>query len=657
MLLKDLTLEQKAKLTVGGGKWTTSAIPEHGIGALLLCDGPNGVRKENNAAGKGDKFNEFDSFPATCMPTSAALASSWDRNTCLAAGKELGKQARAFGVNILLGPGVNHKRTPIGGRNFEYFSEDPFLTGRLAGCYVDGVQSQGVGCALKHFYANNTEFNRTEVDVRMDERARREIYLAAFEYIVRHHKPLTVMAAYNKTEGSYCTENSRNLIAILREEWGFDGLVMSDWWAIHDTVNRLRAGCNLEMPYVSERSWHMIVEAVENGELSEARLDEMAEGVLRLAARFAPPSGEVLHTAPDLIEGHASAVRLAKNCVVLLKNQGALPLKDDFCFIGLQAKNPSIQGAGSSRVNTRYISDCLKETERLAGKEIPYCCGYAYTERSEELLNEACAMAEKHNSAVIFLGYATDVECESEDRSDMNLLPWQNELVDRVASINKNTVVVLQTGAPVAMPWIGKVNAVVQAGLLGEGSGEAVCSVLSGTCNPSGRLAETYPVRLEDNPSYRSFAKHRDYLDYEEGILTGYRYYATENVAPLFPFGYGLSYTHFTYGDFSLRREGDKIIAETNIANDGGMDGEEVVQLYVSKPLSDVLRPARELKGFEKVFIPKGDSARVSVTLDVSDLRYYNTKEEAWCVESGEYIFAFARDALTPIAELRLTIK
>lgn len=654
--LNELTLEQKAKLTVGGGKWTTCSLPEYGIPALWLCDGPNGVRKENAAAGKSDKFNEFGSFPATCMPTSAALAFSWDRDLCRAAGEELGRQARAFGVNVLLGPGVNHKRTPIGGRNFEYFSEDPFLTGRLAGSYIDGVQSQGVGCALKHFYANNTEFNRLEVDVHMDERTRREIYLAAFEYIIKNHHPMTVMAAYNRTEGVLCTESYRNLTEILREEWGFDGLVMSDWWAIRNTVERLRAGCNLEMPYVSERSWREIVAAVESGALSEEQLDAMAQGVLDLISRFKDAEKTEAQSL-DLVAGHAAAVHAAEKCIVLLKNGGCLPLGEDFCFIGLQAKDPSVQGAGSSRVNAPYVSDCLHAMSLLRGKEIPYCDGYAYGERQEHLLDEACALAACHTCAVVFLGYAADVECESEDRSSMDLPAWQNELVERVTSVNRNTVVVLQTGAPVSMPWAKDACAIVQAGLLGEGSGEAVAAVLTGKICPGGRLAETYPVRLEDNPSYKSFARHWEYLDYEEGLRTGYRYYLSENVAPLFPFGYGLSYTQFCYSGMTVRCENGEIIAEADVRNAGVYDGDEVVQLYVSLPESQVFRTGRELKGFQRVFIPKGETRHVTIRLAISDLAYYNTEEAGWRVENGTYLFEFARDALTPICAMRLAVK
>lgn len=655
--LKKLTLEQKAKLTVGGGKWSTCAIPEEDIPALIMCDGPNGVRRENEHSEKSDQFNEFNSFPATCIPTSSALASSWDREVCRRAGEVMGKQAREFGVNVLLCPGVNHKRIPIGGRNFEYFSEDPCLTGRLAGQFIDGLQGQGVGCSLKHFYANNTEHNRLTVDVRMNERAKREIYLAAFEYIVKHHAPATVMAAYNRVEGDFCTENFHNLTEILRGEWGFDGVITSDWWATHDTVKRLNAGCNLEMPYVSDRSCEKIIEAVKNGELSEDRLDEMADGVLGLIDRLY--RDEPVSNAPDLDEGHRAAVSLAEKCVVLLKNDGCLPLGNNFCYIGLQAKEPSYQGAGSSRVNTSLAQGILAATERLTGGNVAYCDGYGYEREDERLILEACALAAAHETAVVFLGLGLDVECESEDRKDIALLPWQNELVMRVSAVNPRTVVVLTTGAPVSMPWAEQAGAIIQAGLLGEGVGEAVSSVLFGKTNPSGRLVETYPCTLDESPAYRYYRNSDEIMYYNEGLLTGYRYYTTKNVRPLFPFGFGLSYTNFEYEDLAITVVGDTVTAETTVRNTGERDGEEVVQLYVSVPESTIFRPSRELKGFEKVFVRKGECVRVAIRLWIGELAYFDETESQWKVESGRYVFSIARDSMTPVlsAEQVISVK
>lgn len=651
-LVSQLTLEEKAKLTVGIDRWQTAAIPRLGIPSIRMNDGPNGVRKEDETV--YDEVNGHGSFPSTCFPCISALASSWDRALCRSVAGELGAQAKALGVNVLLGPGINHKRTPIGGRNFEYFSEDPHLTGELAAEYVEGLQETGVACSLKHFYGNNTEYNRFQVDVVIGERARQEIYLPAFEYVVRRAKPRTVMAAYNRMDGTFCSEHRHNIQDILRDAWGFGGLVVSDWEAVHNKVASVRAGCDLEMPFQTEDTVRAVIDAVRSGELSEQALDLCVDRILSLIDDV---KDNCRGAAPiDWQGAHRAAVAAAEKCAVLLKNEGnVLPLEGDFCLIGAQAIENSYQGGGSSHVNTPYAPNICAAVKALTGRDAPYAQGYAYDDAgSPELEEEAVALARRHGTAVVFLGYNENVETESRDRTDMDLPARQNRLVRRLCEACGRVAVVLFTGAPVAMPWAGEVQAILQAGLAGEGSGEAVAALLLGRANPSGRLSESYPVRLEDNPSYPYYAAYPDKLYYDEGIFTGYRYYVTKGVRPLFPFGYGLSYTTFAYGDVRATDEGERILLETTVENTGDCSGGEVVQWYVSAP-QGAERPAAELKAFSKVYLQAGESARVRLYVEKSALRRYDEAAACWVFDAGEYVFSLRSDCFTVLAEQRLS--
>lgn len=651
-LVSQLTLEEKAKLTVGIDRWQTAAIPRLGIPSIRMNDGPNGVRKEDETV--YDEVNGHGSFPSTCFPCISALASSWDRALCRSVAGELGAQAKALGVNVLLGPGINHKRTPIGGRNFEYFSEDPHLTGELAAEYVEGLQETGVACSLKHFYGNNTEYNRFQVDVVIGERARQEIYLPAFEYVVRRAKPRTVMAAYNRMDGTFCSEHRHNIQDILRDVWGFGGLVVSDWEAVHNKVASVQAGCDLEMPFQTEDTVRAVIDAVRSGELSEQALDLCVDRILCLIDDV---KDNCKGAAPiDWQGAHLAAVAAAEKCAVLLKNEGnVLPLEEDFCLIGVQAVENSYQGGGSSHVNTPYAPNVCAAVKTLTGRDVPYAQGYAYDDAgSPDLEEEAVALARRHGVAVVFLGYNENVETESRDRTDMDLPARQNRLVRRLCEVCARVAVVLFTGAPVAMPWAGEVQAILQAGLAGEGSGEAVAALLLGRANPSGRLSESYPVRLEDNPSYPYYAAYPDKLYYDEGIFTGYRYYVTKGVRPLFPFGYGLSYTTFAYGDVRATDAGERILLETTVENTGDCSGGEVLQWYVSAP-QGAERPAAELKAFSKVYLQAGESARVRLYVEKSALCRYDEAAACWVFDAGEYVFSLRSDCFTVLAEQRLS--
>ena len=656
-LVKQLTLEEKAKLTVGIDRWQTAAIPRLGIPSIRMNDGPNGVRKEDESV--FDEVNGHGSFPATCFPCISALANSWDAQLCRGVAGQLGAQAKALGVNVLLGPGINHKRTPVGGRNFEYFSEDPHLTGELASAYVEGLQETGVACSLKHFYGNNTEYNRFHVNVKMSERARREIYLPAFERVVRGAKPRTVMAAYNRLDGVYCSENERVLNGILRGEWGFEGLVVSDWDAVHDKVASVRAGCDLEMPFRSEETVRAVIQAVQSGALREEALDRCVDRILCLIDDV---KDNCQNAAPvDWQGAHRAAVAAAEKCAVLLKNTGGvLPLEGLFCFIGAQARENSYQGGGSSHVNTPFVPNVLAEAEKLTGKRIPFARGYSYAEggAAEEnaaLAEEAAALARAHAVAIVFLGYNENVETESRDRADISLPAAQNELVARLCAAGCKVVAVLFTGAPVEMPWAESVQAILQVGLAGEGSGLAAARLLLGLENPSGRLAETYPRRLEDNPSYPYYAADPDVLEYGEGIFTGYRYYVTENVKPLFPFGYGLSYTDFSYGGIAAEEEGGRIRLDVTVRNTGKRAGGTLVQWYVSCP-QGAERPAAELKAFSKVYLAAGESAAVRLYVEKSALSRYDEHRGGWAFDEGEYTFSLRSDCFTVIGAAALTL-
>ncbi|WP_041623764.1 glycoside hydrolase family 3 C-terminal domain-containing protein [Spirochaeta thermophila] len=645
MQVKDivarLSLEQKAALCSGKDFWFTVDIPELGVRSMLLSDGPHGLRKMKEGT---EVDAEEMTVPAVCFPSGVALASSWDRELLHRLGRVLGEEARAEGIDVLLGPAINIKRSPLCGRNFEYYSEDPYLAGELAAAYIRGVQEQGVGTSVKHYVANNQEHRRMSADAVIDERALREIYLAAFERAVKGGRPWTVMAAYNRVNGAYCTESSFLLTRVLREEWGFDGFVMSDWGAVDEIVEALKAGMDLEMPSSFGVGPGKLVKAVKEGRLSEEVLDRAVERILGVLAR----AGEAHSGTYDKEAHHRLARETARECMVLLKNEeGILPLEGvrRVALVGAFARHPRFQGGGSSHINAFKVESLYAELPKvLEGAEISYVPGYVPGEEGkvdERLIQEACEAAKAAEVAVVCVGLPEEWESEGYDREHLELPESHNRLVEAVAAVQPHTVVVLHNGAPVRMPWLGRVKAVLEAYLGGQGVGGAVADILAGVVSPSGKLAETFPQRLEDTPCYLWFPGERDRVEYREGIFVGYRYYDTVGKEVLFPFGFGLSYTEFAYTGMKVSAgevsADDQLVVEVSVKNVGKRAGKEVVQLYVRDVESSVVRPEKELKGFEKVFLEPGEEKTVRFTLDRRAFAYYEPEVQDWVVEEGEF--------------------
>jgi beta-glucosidase len=601
-LVALLSLEEKAALCSGLDNWHTKPIERLGIPSIMMSDGPHGLRvqsgTENNLNG--------GSVPTVCFPSACASAASFDRELLNAMGEELGQQCQSLGVHVLLGPAVNIKRSPLCGRNFEYFSEDPCLAGELGAAYSIGIQSQGVGACVKHFFANNQEYLRMSSSSNADERTLREIYLPAFENIVKTAKPASVMASYNKIDGVFSTENKNYLTGLLRDEWGFDGFVVSDWGATHNRVGAIKAGCDLTMPAESTDS--EIVAAVNVGELQESDLNNSVRRILELVFKMdESKSGSEVDFAP----GYELARKIASESIVLLKNDDSvLPLSrsQKVAFIGEFADSPRYQGGGSSHVNAERVTSA-KDAARNAGIE----------------LVEDIAAADV---AVLFIGLTEAEESEGFDRTHLRLSAAHEQLVEETCAFCPNTVVVLHNGSPVEMPWVDKPKAIVEAYLGGEAIGEAVVDVLFGKANPSGRLPETFPKKLSDNPSYLSFPGERGIVKYQEGVFAGYRYYVTKELAPLFPFGFGLSYTKFEYGDLSLNKsemdENDSLAVSVKVKNVGMSAGKTVVQLYVAPEQGEVIRPLRELKKFEKIGLEPGETKTVAFELSKRDFAYWS---------------------------------
>jgi len=634
--LDRLSVEQKAALCVGADAWTTVPVDGVGVGAVRMADGPHGVRFVADEGATGS-----ESVPATCFPTAVALASSWNADLVTEVGAALAEEAAALGVNVLLGPGVNIKRTPVGGRNFEYFSEDPYLAGELAVAWIDGLQSRGVGASLKHFALNNQEFQRNSIDVLVDERALREIYLPAFEAAVTRARPWTVMCAYNRVAGELCSQNARLLSDILRGEWGFDGAVISDWGAVRDRVAALAAGLDLEMPGPRPAHVQEIVDAVADGRLPQERLDDAVLRVLQLALRShaTEPARSV-----DLEAHHALARRAAAESMVLLKNDGALPLErgTPLAVIGRSAKEAKIQGGGSSRVTPTRIEspwDALAAT----GSELRYAEGWAADLLPRpELIREAADVARSAAAAVVFVALPGSLESEGYDRTELALPLAQAELIRAVAAAQPRTVVVLNSGGAVAMtPWIDSVPAVLQAWTMGQAGGPAVVDVLTGAVNPSGKLAETFPLALEDTPAYLSYPGENGRARYDEGIFVGYRYYDARRTRVLFPFGHGLGYTTFAYDDLQVSASrfeaGESLRVSFTVANTGSVAGQEVVQLYVHDAETSVRRPVKELKAFAKVALGPRETRRVTLQLSERAFAYYHPVHARWVAEAGDF--------------------
>lgn len=657
-LVNELTLEEKASLCSGADFWHTKAIDRLNIPAAMVSDGPHGIRKQESLA---DHMGVAESIKAIGFPTASAMACSFDRDLLHKVGDALGEECVAEDLAVLLGPGINMKRSPICGRNFEYYSEDPVVAGELGAAFVNGVQEHGEGTSLKHFAANNQEWRRMSISAEIDERTLREIYLAAFETVVKKAQPWTIMCSYNRINGVYSCENDWLLNKVLRDEWGFEGLVMTDWGAMDERVPSLKAGLDLEMPDCHGETDKLIVKAVQSGELEEPVLDTAVERILTmvdkyLTARKGIDPASMVHPLPSSVERgydvaahHALARTTAEQSAVLLKNEDILPLQKDkkIAFIGEFAKVPRIQGGGSSHINNTSVESALD----AAGDSVSYAQGFHIDEETtdETLLQEAITLAKESDVAVIFAGLPDSFESEGFDRTHLNMPANQNELIARISEVQPNVVVVLHSGSPIAMPWLDKVAGVLQMYLAGQASGGAAVNLLFGDATPCGKLAETFPLHLEDNPSYLNFPGNREKVCYQEGVFIGYRYYDKKKMDVLFPFGYGLSYTDFTYSnmkvtvngknaaDVDVIKETDEIVVSADITNTGNCDGAEIVQLYIKNPVVYEIRPEKELRDFAKVFLKAGETKTVTFTLNARAFSYYETRIHDWYAESGDY--------------------
>ena len=639
-LVAKMTLEEKASMCSGADFWHTEAVERLGIPAMMVSDGPHGLRKQDQEA---DNLGVNDSIKAVCFPAGCGTAASFNRELITEMGEALGEECQAEGVGVILGPAVNIKRSPLCGRNFEYYSEDPYVASEMAGALIAGVQSKNVGTSIKHFLANNQEHRRMSSSSEIDERTLREIYLAAFEGAVKKQKPWTVMCSYNRINGTYAAQNKETLTDILRGEWGFDGFVVSDWGAVNDRVPDLEAGLDLEMPSSGGVNDRLIVEAVKEGRLKEEVLDRAVERILNIVFRYEENRDKT--AVFDRDKDHELARKVAEETCVLLKNEEhILPLEEkaEIAFIGKYAKKPRYQGGGSSHINSHKVTsalDCVKDWGNVSCAE-----GFRddVDETDEALLTEAVELAKKAKAAVIFAGLPDSFESEGFDRTHMRLPDCQNELIARVAAVQPNTVVVLHNGSPVEMPWADQVKGILEAYLGGQAVGAAVVDILFGKVNPSGKLPESFPYHLEDNPSYLYYLGEGDRVEYREGVFVGYRYYDKKKMAVRFPFGYGLSYTTFAYSEPKLSaariRDTDTVTIRVDVTNTGSRAGKEAVQLYVSAPDSKVIRPVRELRDFDKIELAPGETKMVSFTLDKRAFAYWNTDIHDWYVESGKYL-------------------
>ena len=637
-LIAQMTLEEKAALCTGASAWTTTPIERLGIPELIVSDGPHGVRRVPDVHTLAVK-----SLPATCFPTASCLASTWDVDLIGKMGEALGEECIALNVDVLLGPGANMKRSPLGGRNFEYFSEDPYLAGEMAASIINGIQSKGVGTSLKHYAANNQEFQRFSISAEVDERTLREIYLPAFEKAVKQAKPWTVMCSYNKVNGTFASEHYHLLTEILKSEWGFEGLVVSDWGAVRDRVAALKAGLDWEMPGPQERRVKAVVEAVRSGELDEAVLDESVRRILRIVfmAGETPKIGTF-----DVDAHHELAHKVASEGMVLLKNDGILPLKEHhhIAVIGRAAENAHFQGGGSSHINPTKVAVPFKELQAQASNaELTYAEGYPKDNSfQQDMIDQAVTIAQSADVAVLYIALPTFKESEGYDRPDLDLTEQQIALIKAVAEVQPRTVVVLNNGAPVAMSaWIDDVAAVLESWMMGQAGGAAIADVLFGRVNPSGKLAETFPAKLADTPAHLNWPGGAGEVHYGEGLFIGYRYYDAKEMPVLFPFGHGLSYTTFSYGNPKLSaktfKDVDGLNVSVDVTNTGDVTGKEIVQVYVHDQKSGLVRPQKELKGFAKVELQPGETRTVSIDLDFRAFAYYHPEYRQWITEDGEF--------------------
>jgi beta-glucosidase len=652
-IISKMTLEEKAALCTGASAWTTTPVERLGVPEMTVSDGPHGVRRVPEIHEMTSK-----SLLATCFPTASCTASTWDVDLIRKMGEAIAEECIALNVDVVLGPGANMKRSPLGGRNFEYFSEDPFLAGELAVNFIRGVQSKGVGTSLKHFAANNQEFQRFSISSEVDERTLREIYLPAFEKAVKEAKPWTVMCSYNKLNGTFASQHPYLLTDILKNEWGFEGLVVSDWGAVRDRVAALKAGLDWEMPGPQERRVKEVVEAVRSGELGEAVLDESVRRILRIVfmAQETPKGGEF-----DIDAHHELAHQIATEGMVLLKNNGLLPLKDyqQIAVIGRSAENAHFQGGGSSHINPTKVAVPFKELKAQAGDaELTYAAGYPADDSfRQDLIDEAVSLAQAADVAVLYIALPTYKESEGYDRTDLDLTDQQVALIKAVAKVQPKTVIVLNNGAPVAMSaWIDDVAAVLEGWMMGQAGGIAIADLLFGKINPSGKLAETYPLKLADTPAYLNWPGGAGEVRYGEGLFIGYRYYDAKQMPVLFPFGYGLSYTTFKYSNpkasATTFKDVDGVTVTIDVTNTGDVAGKEIVQVYVHDQQSGLVRPEKELKGFAKVELQPGETKSVSIPLDFRAFAFYHPEHKQWITEDGDFNLLIAASA----ADIRHTL-
>ena len=637
-IIREMTLEEKAGMCSGKDFWHLKGVERLGIPEVMVSDGPHGLRKQ---AEEADHLGLNESIKAVCFPTACATACSFDRDLLEEMGERIGDECQAEDLSVILGPAVNIKRSPLCGRNFEYFSEDPYLASQMAAAHIKGVQSKNVGTSIKHFAANNQEHRRMSCSSEIDERTLREIYLAAFETAIKEAKPDTVMCSYNRINGEFASENHWLLTEVLRDQWGFEGYVMSDWGAVNDRVKGLKAGLELEMPGSGGNTDKEIVEAVKSGELEEAVLDRAVERILNIVFKFTDNRQEGKF---DLEEDHKLAAKIAGESMVLLKNEGVLPLPAQgkkIAFIGKFAETPRFQGGGSSHINSFKITSALEAAKEVA--EVTYAQGYDVKEDviDQAMLDQAVETAKEADVAVIFAGLPDAFESEGYDRTHMRMPDCQNTLISEIAKVQENVVVVLHNGSPVEMPWADQVKGILEAYLCGQAVGQAEVDILFGKVNPSGKLAETIPYKLSDNPSYLNFPGDGQKVEYKEGVFVGYRYYDTKEMPVRYPFGYGLSYTTFEYSDLQLSsdkiKDTDKLKVTLKVKNTGNRAGKEIVQLYVADKTGAASRPVKELKNFVKVELQPQEEKTVEMELDKRSFDWYNTDIHDWYAASGEY--------------------
>lgn len=651
-LISQMTLEEKAGMCSGLDFWHLKGVERLGIPSVMVSDGPHGLRKQEE---EGDHLGINDSIKAVCFPPAVLSACSFDRDLMHEFGDAIGKEAQANDLSVVLGPAVNIKRSPLCGRNFEYYSEDPYLAGETAAAFINGVQEHHVGTSIKHFAANNQEYNRMSSSSNADERTLREIYFPAFETAVKKAQPYTFMCSYNRINGTFASENPWLLTDVLRNEWGFKGYVMSDWGAVNERVPGLKAGLELEMPSSGGVYDKEIVAAVKDGSLEESILDQAVERILNIVFEYTDHREEQEFT---LEADHELAKKIAEESMVLLKNESVLPLKETekIAFIGEFAKKPRFQGGGSSHINSFRVSNALDSISPAAN--VRYAKGFPADADiyDESLAREAVEAAREADKVVIFAGLPDSFESEGYDRSHMRLPECQNRLIDQILAVQSQVIIVLHNGSPVEMPWLSRVKGVLEAYLGGQAVGEAVADILYGNACPCGKLAETIPFKLSDNPSYLSFGEGEN-VAYQEGVFVGYRYYDTKEMPVAFPFGYGLSYTSFAYDHLQIDKseitDHDTVTVSVDVTNTGNVEGKEIVQLYVSDLTGAARRPVRELKGYEKVSLLPGETKTVHFTLDYRSFAWYNENIRDWYAASGDYeilIGASSRD-------LRLTGK